>query len=497
MREVRNFFLAVLGALAVLLGALSVSPALAREVPVDLRLVERANNYVWEKFGFSEFFAPTNQQGQGLRQHWLKSDMVPDSFPILVWGPWHGDMKGDRARFIGYGKYGEDVTNVEFPPDRSGGGRSIASLNWIPRPWEDYSVRKAFPNFVKSRRLDAKANPEVVQRLRWGVEYTCWANGFAFDPSAPVYQSPQEYVHITVPPTPDTWGMGVMFHDEGSGVWYVSVPIPPKPPVMPDYAVDVQPREQTGQVGQAVTFDITVSWRDNPSDRTWRLILAHKVGDRQYPVPFVLTGGGETVQSIQLDDQSYADFPGIGQWEGEVHVQATVHVQEVPSTLVAQVVPVDGNTDMPLPIEPPYDFDPSDNEVAAQIKPLGCDLAVSVRPAGSYRLPWTGGCVNAGALVDVRRKDQGPPVEAVLTLQGPAGTQEKRFTIAGGERKTFGYSFRACSPGNYAVSAEVWPVPREQELYPPDNAASAVVSVAKTQPPPTPKSDVHVELGGS
>ncbi|MGQ9498550.1 MAG: hypothetical protein ACUVSP_09765, partial [Desulfotomaculales bacterium] len=124
-------------------------------------------------------------------------------------------------------------------------------------------------------------------------------------------------------------------------------------------------------------------------------------------------------------------------------------------------------------------------------------LAVSIKPtAEKFLIPWTGGCVTAGAIAEVSRRDNGDPVPVDVTLSGQGGTKTYRVTLGGKGKRTFGYTFQACQPGRYEVTVEAWPDPRNLESRPGDNTASCWVVVEKMPPPPPSKGDVHVEIGG-
>jgi hypothetical protein len=251
---------------AVALFAAAAAPALAQDARV-----EAANAFLRSHFGLTrDYFVETNVGGKKLRVHGLRTPPglgVPD-WPMLVWGSWHGDARVDefgmtRSRYVGWSYFNEDVTNPFFPPDRRGQG-PLDAQNWIAEPWsKENRARYGLP--IKDDRFDGKDNdPWLIERLRDGLWWAAYCNGYdPPDKGSPLYQNPQRYVHIIVPPAEGTWGMGRMWRlDKNGKVWYVSVPLgpplrerapeqpPPPQKVYPDYAVTRADSGAPGNVAQ-------------------------------------------------------------------------------------------------------------------------------------------------------------------------------------------------------------------------------------------------------
>ncbi|RDV81180.1 Athe_2463 domain-containing protein [Ammonifex thiophilus] len=369
----KRLLLVVLGALAALLSALSFSVALADQP--DPQLVERANEYVLQKFKKYGFFTSANIEGRPLDQKRLllnPSLAVKVGWPMLAWGDWSqvpgNELRDGRARFVGFGYYDETVTNPFFPPDARGKGK-LSDRNWIPEPWLNAAVKKAYPRYIKSPALDGCSDPEVVQRLRWGLYWAATCNGYdPPDESSDLWQNPQKYVHVYLPPSPGVWGMGVMFHLKGGSVWYVSVPL--GPPV-PDFYAKVTPQEQRGKPGSGVSFNVEVGCKGDPyGELGMRVILAHKTQGGSQPVPFSLEGRQSRVS--EGEGVSYLDvYPARA--GGTYTFTVQLQVQSEPSELVVQVLPMlwEG---MPVGLDerdilPYLDADPANNEARARIVP--------------------------------------------------------------------------------------------------------------------------------
>lgn len=297
MRRLR--FLAVFLLVAFMTALLPPGNALAYYDPDFVRM---ANDYVYEHFGTPNYFTPRNISGRPLEQHFLRSSVYPGArFPMLVWGSPHADDEDDykngQYRFIGYSKYDENVTNVEFPADSPDYGRSLGRVSWIEKPWNRSEVRRTYPGFIKSAKLDGVSDPAIIEKLRWGLWYTCEINGFVLDDYAmgqAIYQRPQDFVHITIPPTYKSWGMGVIFHEfywnGRKYISYASVPIPPEPP-------PPAPKEESAMVNLAVTAKpkayYSLPWRTNCATIDATAVITVKRSDTYADVaPATLTVDG-------------------------------------------------------------------------------------------------------------------------------------------------------------------------------------------------------------
>jgi len=206
----------------------------------------------------SDFFTETNEAGDVLRYGKLA---VPGGASVnyLVWGPWHSDPGWDgegatsldrngtpRARYIGYGYYGERVSNVFFPPDRSGDWRRLDEAEFIKEPWKNPKIKNVFPQFFSTHNsFDGSTDPDLIKAMRAGLWWSAYGNEFLPPgPSSDLYQNPQKYVHVFLPMSSRTWGMGVMFHRDPDGsLWYQSVPLTKELP-LPDDAISLVPADR-------------------------------------------------------------------------------------------------------------------------------------------------------------------------------------------------------------------------------------------------------------
>lgn len=307
-----------------------------------------------------DFFVETNELGQVLRYGELA---VPGGSPVnyLVWGPWHSDPAWDgegttkpdrngteRARYIGYGYEGERVSNVFFPPDRPGGWRRLDEADFIAEPWKNLSVRATFPQFFSetANRFDGSTDADLIKVMRAGLWWCALGNEFVPpDPGSDLYQNPQKYIHVFLTMSDLHWGMGVMFHRDPDGsLWYRSVPLAWKLPV-PDDAISLTPAERTGKPGDKITFTLNVSWSNGDAlkelcgyygfDCSYIVRVTHRVGGNNYAPLFTLDGAQGQEVTPGWSELVFDGPPDSASKSGTIEVT----VQNVPSEVVAQIVP--------------------------------------------------------------------------------------------------------------------------------------------------------------
>jgi len=252
------------------------------------------------------------------------------------------------------------------------------------------------------------------------------------------------------------------------------------PVSVPDFYINIDPHQAEAKPGQELTFAVTAGLK-NTFPRPWKALVRafHVVDGVEYPAP--LTLGGAPI----APDQPVEFQPGE-----EKQGTVTVHAQNVGSTVVVKINPVDTSEDA----------DWSDNRDTAQIGTL-VDIAVTAWPFKSpVDIPWWGsGQLRNGANIRVTRKDGGAgPVDVVVTVDGPAGSVSYTVTLAGGETKSVGpYMFTVSGEGEYRVHVEAWPT-AVRDVNPSDNTADVVVEARRLPPPETGPREpgLHAELGG-
>lgn len=263
----------------------------------------------------------------------------------------------------------------------------------------------------------------------------------------------------------------------------------------PDYAISLAPVEREGKPGDTVTFQMKVTWEGNRLSRGFRVIMGYKTPAGQIPVSFTLNGN----EASTTDKASYLNvLPG--NTKGEMTTEIKLKVYDKPSTLIAQVRPIDEDKNVPTSWEN-REKNPKNNDVTATVKPIGVNYAAA-KYHDSYHI--TMDYDEASKKVSVQpifnRIDNLPTkVPYVATVSGPGGTVKKEGSnLAKGQMLTVPYSFTVYGPGTYKVQLQIWPVPKELETAPENNTSTITVIVErlpKPEPPPD-EPKIHVELGG-
>lgn len=200
---------------------------------------------------------------------------------FLTYGQPHGDYKDGQYRYIGYTFYGEDYTNMDFPPDRYANGADFASQKWVAEPWNNPAVIASNPNIKKFDPVGIPGDgySELGHRyiLQFSILFTDYLsnNGYKVDLSLnpSFWDNIHLYVHILSPATTYSWGIGRMWHRDANGnLWYVTVPIAPGvliPPAGNLKAVSIDlgvPQGQKAEPGKEYTATVVF---ENESDQAY------------------------------------------------------------------------------------------------------------------------------------------------------------------------------------------------------------------------------------
>lgn len=363
--KIKKMFAGALAAGALLL--FSAFPAFAAGLadvqtpPADV--LSGANDFAKQLSGMpdSEYFVESNTEGDILRYGTL---ILPEEGNVhyLAWGPWHNDPTWDgaggtktdlnnneRARYLGYDLNGESISNTFFPPDRSGNWKPLSDANLVAAPWFDKAVSQAFPQFFGPLAyFDGKTDPNLINSMRVGLDYCATGNQFTYpDPNSDLYQNPQKYIHVFLPPSSKTYGEGVMFNRDPDGsLWYRSVPLTDltTTKINPDDAISLDPAERTGNPGDPAAFVLKVNWKDIKPiqqiasdfgyDMGFLVQVSHQTGGNPNAAAFTLDGAQSQDAGngwAQIDYTALGDASKTG--------SVTVHVQNAPSEVVAQIVP--------------------------------------------------------------------------------------------------------------------------------------------------------------
>jgi hypothetical protein len=183
-------------------------------------------------------------------------------YGYLAYGTPHGDSSNEGDRYIGYNYYGESIDNVAFPPDKDPDGANFESEDWVSQPWTNPQIKNEF-GVVNTPGLDG--NPQYQDSISAGIFWLNTTTGVGGVGSSTGYtitdwngnslwDNLYQYVHILMPPTTYTWGMGRMWHLEDGSLWYVTIPLPPQN-VIQQPVLAVIPPSATVDVGSTQQFD--------------------------------------------------------------------------------------------------------------------------------------------------------------------------------------------------------------------------------------------------
>ena len=173
-----------------------------------------------------EYFTPKNVAEKPINLVEIKglSGVIisGQGYAALAWGNPYGDIKNGQRRNIGYTKSNEDYTNPGFPHDAWAGGY-LEDRNWVKWPWANKGIKAKY-NVLENNKFDndVKYLPNIQKGL--AIYYADVSKGG----DSSYWDNWHEYVHILVPPTQYTWGMGRMWHiDKDNKPWYISIPLTP------------------------------------------------------------------------------------------------------------------------------------------------------------------------------------------------------------------------------------------------------------------------------
>lgn len=239
-------------------------------------IIKTLNELIFEKYGLEDYFTDKNINGKTINEAFIDGswwgNMTEQKNPIYlaVYGaPW-GDKKtvpgGIRNRYLGYTMFDENFPNMFFPDD------TVLSIkyddrDWIKNPWDSdkieaeseyslkYLCRSKEKNF-DGYKLASLPNPLPSDHFRESIIYGMGIiYGMCEDASVINIMSTEElcervenrdfpantklsgifltkdwenYVHIIVPPTDISWGIGRIWRDNGTGKCnYLTIPLAP------------------------------------------------------------------------------------------------------------------------------------------------------------------------------------------------------------------------------------------------------------------------------
>jgi len=321
-------------------------------------LRENANDFIEQEYGRANYFAASNIAGKPFN---TDSDIIARS--MLVYGEPHGDVVSGTHRFLGHTMDDDAFTNVHFPHDAWAGG-GLETRNWISEPWDDDEVKAYTQNtFGKAVELNSfNGNSNLENSIKAGLDYRYHDLAGAITANT-FKQDWYQYVHIYQPPTPYTWGMGVMFHKTSGGqMWYMSVPLAPLAalPSQPDFeVVSLVPGTEETEPGAPYTGTVVYQLKDTAEGPVKAdLILTHN----GYPI---INETNET--GVEFEPGDLKDF--TFNWTG----------QSGNSTIRAEIWPVE-----PANLEKEQrDADPDDNVLEMVVPRAGYKLTIKKTGQGT------------------------------------------------------------------------------------------------------------------
>ena len=358
------------------------------------RVIEQANqdtrgHFVSENVAGKRLrmFEVTPGQVQGPLFEWTQ--MLGSGLFTLTWGDPHGDAKNGRQRYIGYSYWDEDVTNPAFPHDDWPGGYlddpNDPNWRWIEEPWNKFGLRDRFDSkYVGSTYL--KAMQLGLLCYYWDVilDKEAFMGNAKANPA--FWNNLHRYVHVLVPPTTYTWGMGRMWHYRADGsIWYVSVPLVPTGLRLGcDLSARIEPEEVTALPGQDVEFTVSVKYKDPPQFvgplgnldapealATWPEVM-HVFGNQtEHPVL------EPAADSPPADEAGFLPLRTNGK---EYAYKIRVKAKGTSSDVVAIFVPN----------PPANDRNPADNTVLGRIKVIAPDFYAKIDPHSVQAEPGQG-----------------------------------------------------------------------------------------------------------
>ncbi|MBM7854954.1 hypothetical protein JOC37_001334 [Desulfohalotomaculum tongense] len=267
--------------------------------------LKEANDELKARFGVIDYFREYSMGNKyRINDKIDKEHQLWANRRIFVYGkPFDFDSDTGNHRYLGYTINNEAFTNIFFRHDNWAGG-CINSRNWIKWPWKNPDVEASLKArgepLIHENDFDGK--PELRDSIIEGLK--AYAKSESADrvpiPFNPNDDKPwHEYVHVLVPPTQYTWGMGRMWHQSGGSVWYLTIPLAPVAQSAPDFSVvfdqveynDIQPG---APVEGTVRFKLA---EGHTKPETAKLTLVHEVGGNEWPVRLTAINPADSLPS--------------------------------------------------------------------------------------------------------------------------------------------------------------------------------------------------------
>ena len=201
----KNLFILLI-ALTTIFAFSITADASQNQPPTNLQeALTLANQELRQEIGY-DYFTPTNSEGRPINfvmVEGLGGVVIGESGPYgaLVYGDPHGDANEGQNRYLGYTILDEDFTNPAFPHDAWAGGY-LEDRNWIATPWGDERITSQYAIYMNDFDNKTKYLPNIQKGI--AIYYADVSRGG----DSSYWNSWSEYVHILVPPTKYTWGMG-------------------------------------------------------------------------------------------------------------------------------------------------------------------------------------------------------------------------------------------------------------------------------------------------
>jgi|GEM_PF-2223938 len=446
---------------------------------------------------YDGYYKPFSQEvpGQDQSLHYITDtslSKIPDAngygCGFLTYGQPHGEQKDGQYRYIGYTFYGEDYTNMDFPPDRYANGADFASQNWVSHPWDDPAVKASNPNIKKFDPvgLPGDGDSDIGYRyvLQYSILFTDYLsnNGYKVDLSSnpSFWDNIHLYVHVLSPATTYSWGIGRMWHkDEAGNLWYITIPIAssiliPPPGNLKAVSLDLGvPAGQKAEPGAEYTATVVF---ENESEQAYPgtpVAVLH--GDYQatlydetgQPLPKKVIGGKE----VQV-----ADFDKKGTPGAKRTFTCRWHPFNQPTDGLTGMV----NRDEIGKVHQEVTYDDNIISQDVQVNCSNYDIKVQIESGMPGKTVWSTSLNPADMWVNVHvtRKDSQPGTLPVrLTIDGPAGRQV--IDLPAFEQKDVRtYYWKAYTSGSdYTVTAQAWPSDGSwEDVHPPDNTDSITIT---------------------
>jgi len=437
----------------------------AVEVPKTLSEIQKtANEEIEDNYGRTDYLTDKNANGKPIKLHILTVKGLTSN--VIAYGEPYGTVGSNgELRYLGEDVNGVPFSNIKFPIE-VWGREYIEDYNWIKEPWKDNGVKKQYGFLDKGNPFLYK--PEFKQSIIKGLLLEEYQGKSIAGPNVANIDW-HEYVYVYQPPTTYTWGMGRMWNRSGGRIYYKTVCMPPLGLEFPDF----YPTGETSYTG-------------NPGEPVNVQVILHNSGAE------ALTNFGASWWGSGWSNPLILEQVTLNKGESQIF-NLTVNVpQPGEENRLVFKANIDGKT-------PENELNQYNNILVVNVKPRSVDLAIKGEPIAGYNrvLPIDENYkIAAHVNYRITRKDGGTePIQAVVTMYGPAGTQSETITI-GQKRTTATYYFSTCTPGTYTYSAEVWPVDLT-DANPGDNKTS--LSVKFTRKVPKKKdtdSGIIVGLGG-